>query len=115
MTTRYFAVKPGSNTRHSAINAMILAIILAFAPLVGTSNVYAEPASSQAQVGVVNINKADAQALADGLVGVGLKRAAAIVEYRKAYGPFTSLDELEAVKGIGKATIERNKAMISLD
>ena len=64
--------------------------------------------------GPVNINTADAPALAAGLTGVGLTKAQAIVEYRQANGPFKSADQLAAVKGIGLATVEKNRDRIEV-
>jgi len=63
----------------------------------------------------VNINTADATELAAALDGVGLSKAEAIVAYRKANGPFRHADELVNVKGIGLATIDRNRENIQLD
>lgn len=57
----------------------------------------------------VDINSADATALADGLLNVGPSKAQAIVEYRENYGEFKSIEELANVKGIGPATIEKNR------
>jgi competence protein ComEA len=57
----------------------------------------------------VNINTADAATLAAAINGVGEKRAATIVEYREAHGPFASVDELTRIKGIGAGTIDRNR------
>jgi len=53
----------------------------------------------------VNINKADARAIAKSLDGIGATRAEAIVAWREAHGPFKKADDLKHVKGIGKATI----------
>ena len=58
----------------------------------------------------VNINTA----LDRVLVGVGPSKAAAIVEYRKANGPFKSAEELAMVKGIGLSTVEQNRDRIEL-
>lgn len=66
-------------------------------------------ASSLAFAGPVNINTADAQTLATNMNGVGLSKAEAIVAYRKANGPFHSIDDLAKVKGIGAKTVERNR------
>lgn len=63
---------------------------------------------------VVNINQADAQKLADVLVGVGPARAQAIIDYREQHGPFTTLEQLMNVTGIGPATLERNRALLAL-
>ena len=57
----------------------------------------------------VNVNTADAQAIADALQGVGLSKAKAIVEYREKHGPFKSADDLSLVKGIGERTVEINR------
>lgn len=57
----------------------------------------------------VNINNADAGALAQALSGIGQKRAQAIIQYRDAHGPFQSVDALSQVKGIGKHTVEKNR------
>jgi len=62
----------------------------------------------------VNINQADAAVIARSLDGVGQAKAEAIVAWREAHGPFKKADDLRHVKGIGKATIERNRAAILL-
>lgn len=62
----------------------------------------------------VNINTADAVALEAVLVGVGSSKAQAIVDYRKANGPFKSAEELAMVKGIGLKTVEKNRDRIEL-
>lgn len=63
----------------------------------------------------VNINQADAATIARSLDGIGQSRAQAIVDWRTAHGPFKKADDLHHVKGIGKATIERNRDAILLD
>lgn len=63
----------------------------------------------------VDINSADAAALADAIDGVGEKKARTIVEYRRSNGPFASIDELSAIKGIGPATVERNRHNLRAD
>ncbi|WP_458069409.1 ComEA family DNA-binding protein [Rhodanobacter sp. BL-MT-08] len=62
----------------------------------------------------VNINKADAATIAKSLDGIGQSKADAIVAWRDANGPFKSADDLTQIKGIGKATLERNRASILL-
>ena len=64
--------------------------------------------------GPVDINTADAQTLAQQLDGVGPAKAQAIVDYRQANGPFKSVDDLEKVKGIGKSTLEKNRARMAV-
>jgi competence protein ComEA len=62
----------------------------------------------------ININEATAEALAEGLDGVGLVKAAAIVDYRGKNGPFKSIEDLSLVKGIGWKTVEANRERIRL-
>ena len=62
----------------------------------------------------VNINEADAETLAKTLAGIGMVKAQDIVAYREMYGDFTSVDELLEVKGVGPATLERNRHRITI-
>ena len=71
-------------------------------------------AAGLASAGPVNVNTADAETLAAELDGVGTVRAEAIVEYRKAHGPFGSVEDLASVKGIGEATVASNRENILL-
>lgn len=93
--------------------AMALAMLLGAAALALPTTAQAAEAASS--VAVVNINTADAQTLAASLKGVGEARAVEIVRYREAYGPFSSVDELAEVKGIGLSTVDRNRAVITLE
>ena len=54
----------------------------------------------------LNVNTADAAALEE-LPGIGPALAAAIVEHRRQSGPFTTVDELVEVSGIGPAKLEQ--------
>lgn len=62
----------------------------------------------------VNINKADFITIAESLEGIGEAKAKAIVDYRNEHGPFTSLEQLGAVKGVGDKTLEKNATFIML-
>ncbi len=64
--------------------------------------------------GPVDINTADANMLADSLTGIGPSKARAIVAFREANGPFQSADQLVSVKGIGLATVEKNRDQITV-
>jgi competence protein ComEA len=46
------------------------------------------------------------------LPGIGETRALAIARSRHAHGPITSPDELERIRGIGPATVERVRAAL---
>ncbi|MDT3251779.1 helix-hairpin-helix domain-containing protein [Serratia sp. root2] len=62
----------------------------------------------------VSINQADAEQLASVLKGVGLKKAESIVRYREQNGPFTQIEQLQEVPGIGSALFERNRARLKM-
>jgi competence protein ComEA len=61
----------------------------------------------------VNINSADAGRLMD-LPGIGESKATAILQYRTDNGPFSSCDGLDAVNGIGEATLANLRACCSV-
>ncbi len=55
--------------------------------------------------GKININTADARTLED-LPGVGPALAERIIRYREQNGPFSTVEELTNVSGIGEKTLE---------
>ena len=61
----------------------------------------------------VNINTASQSEL-EAVKGLGPAKAKAIISYREANGGFKSLDELDNVKGFGKASIEKLKDELSV-
>ncbi|MEZ5455320.1 MAG: helix-hairpin-helix domain-containing protein [Lysobacteraceae bacterium] len=67
-----------------------------------------------ATAGKVDINSADAATIAAALNGVGPAKAEAIVAYRTEHGPFKSIDQLVEVRGIGLATVDKNRELIVL-
>jgi competence protein ComEA len=73
-----------------------------------SSPVFADNENPPTSSNQVNINTANAGALSAALTGIGLKKAEAIVTYREAFGDFHDVLELTEVKGIGKATVEKN-------
>ncbi|GAA0790559.1 ComEA family DNA-binding protein [Marinobacterium sediminicola] len=83
------------------LSTVLLSSALFFSPL----SLAAEP---------VDINTATASEIAAALNGVGPAKAEAIVAYREANGPFVAVDQLSDVKGIGPATVEKNRELILL-
>ncbi len=63
---------------------------------------------------VVDINRADAATMIENWKGIGEKKAEAIIKYRNSNGPFSSIDDLSNVKGIGEGTIKTNRKYMSV-
>ncbi len=61
----------------------------------------------------VNVNTATEPEL-ETLTGVGPVLAAAIIAYREQHGPFTSVDQLQDVSGIGPATLEELRTQVTV-
>ena len=95
------------------VAALALALLSVLADVAGAQEAQVASAGS-VEMTTIDINQADAAQLAEGLVGIGLSKAEAIVRYREQFGPFESIDELGEVKGIGASTIERNRGRIRL-
>ena len=62
---------------------------------------------------LINVNTASATDLEE-LPGVGEVISAAIVDYRTQNGPFTSVDQLEDVSGIGPSTLENIRDLVTV-
>ncbi len=61
--------------------------------------------------GKININTASQKDL-EKLKKVGPKTANAVIEYRKAHGPFKKVEDIKKVKGIGDKIFELNKDLM---
>jgi competence protein ComEA len=101
-----------------SIFSKIAALVLAAFYVVAVPAVFAaEPSATVQKAAVsaaVNINTASAEDLAEMLTGIGPSKAAAIVAYREQHGPFKAVEDLLNVKGIGEATLNKNRDRIAL-
>ena len=61
----------------------------------------------------ISINKATYEELIT-LPGIGPKTAERIIEYRKTYGPFWTLEDIKNVKGIGDKKYAKLKEYITI-
>lgn len=116
----------------AVLNQVTVTADASSAPLSGSAPESAEQASSQktsaAQSSVsksasvttaktgekININTASAGELSDGLDGIGDTLAQRIVEYREQNGPFTSIEQIKNVSGIGDAKFEAIRDKITV-
>ncbi|NWB87529.1 MULTISPECIES: ComEA family DNA-binding protein [Pseudomonas] len=85
------------------------------APAKTDSSVAASSPAASATSGKLNLNTADAQTIQHELSGIGEAKAQAIVAYREANGPFSSVDELLEVKGIGKSLLDKNRDKLDIN
>lgn len=100
-------------------NRLFKAITLGFFLAAGAAqSVHAVEANTEStsieSAATVSINSATAEELASAMNGVGLKKAQSIVSYRDQYGPFTAVEQLKEVPGIGGALVERNVTRLKL-
>ncbi len=70
--------------------------------------------ASRALTGPLNLNTATASEL-EQLPGIGPALAARIVQYRQEHGPFRTVDALLLVSGIGPATLDRIRSLVTVD
>lgn len=77
----------------------------------GEAAVASTGGASTSQSGLVNINTADAAALQT-LSGIGEATAKAIIDDRTKNGPFTSIEDLMRVSGIGEKKFEKIRSYI---
>lgn len=108
-------------------NTVITSLIFAFLTTLSVSTTAAPSIKPEAPTPItaqmanseqstkVNVNSADAETLRRDLFGIGAAKAKAIVAYRESNGPFTSVDELLEVKGIGKALLEKNRDRVVIN
>lgn len=111
---------------NKSLNALCLSLALLFGSGVAVASAQhasslGEPqaqteaeAATASSAEAISINNASAEQLAAAMNGVGIKKAESIVSYREKYGPFSAVEQLKEVPGIGNALVERNMARLKL-
>ena len=74
---------------------------------------FAHCGTAFAAAGPVNLNTANLDELV-ALSGIGPAKAQAILDHRKAHGPFKSVDDLKNVKGIGAKRLEKLRSEVTV-
>ena len=62
---------------------------------------------------LIDVNRADLGEL-DLLPGIGPAMGQRIIEYRTVHGPFTTIESLQRVSGIGPRTLEKLRPLVTL-
>jgi comEA protein len=71
------------------------------------------PANKKPPAAPVNLNTATSDELQQ-VPGIGPVTAEKILQMRKAYGPFKSVDDLRAIKGIGPKRLEKMRKYLTV-
>ena len=87
------------------ISLSVLALCFAFAAISG--------ATKKPPLKPININTANSEELQQ-VPGIGPATAEKILQMRKSYGTFKSVDDLLAIKGIGKKRLEKMRKYLTV-
>ncbi|WP_044874958.1 helix-hairpin-helix domain-containing protein [Pseudomonas sp. LFM046] len=106
-----------NRVRFAPLFFVLCSLFLGYAQAAPAAKAEAAPVVTSAapQAGKLNINTADEAALQAQLIAIGAAKAKAIVQYREENGPFSSVDDLLEVKGIGLKTLDRNRDRVSVE
>lgn len=97
-------------TRTSAIRNVFALLLVAATVALAGSAAAADVAPARAPL---DLNRATAEEL-ETLPGIGAAKAAAILAARDAQGGFSSIDQLEAVRGIGPALMAKLRPLVAV-
>jgi competence protein ComEA len=84
-----------------------------YVPRIGEAAPSAIGAGTGEERGPINLNTATVAEL-ESLPGVGPSTAAAIVDHRERSGPFTSVEQLLDVRGIGPAKLDQIRGLVTV-
>ncbi|MFC6632048.1 ComEA family DNA-binding protein [Microbulbifer taiwanensis] len=101
------------NLFRTPLSILFAALLLVCSPTLAIAD-EAKADTAQMASATVNLNSASSEELAEKLDGIGVARAEMIVKFRDEHGPFTSVEQLLEIKGIGTATLEKNRDRIQL-
>ena len=92
---------------------MVVSLNAGFAAEKTAADSVGQAASGSLVNSKIDINSADEEMLTT-LPGVGPKTATRIYDYRKANGPFRSVDDLLNIKGIGPKVLDKLKPFVTV-
>jgi len=93
---------------------MVLLVVVAIAGLSPVSVLAAESPAASTVIETIHLNQATAEQL-QALPGVGPALSERIVVYRTEHGPFSSVDQLTEVKGVGQAKLAKFRTQLTVN
>lgn len=95
--------------------SVLLSVLLLFATMVATAGSETlKESSADAATTQVDINRADEAGL-QAIPGIGPALARRIVEFREANGPFSRVEDIMKVRGIGEKSFQKIKSFIKVE
>jgi competence protein ComEA len=105
--------RPGAVLQALNLAALLVDGTQILVPREGAEAVASPVAGGAVAGGLINVNTASATELEE-LPGIGEVIAQAILDHRTENGPFTSVDQLLDVSGIGDATLENIRELVTV-
>jgi len=96
------------------LSMMVLLVVVSLTGLSPVSSLAAETPTANTALEMVHLNQASAEDLQT-LPGVGPALSLRIVLYRTEHGPFSSVDQLAEVKGVGQAKLAKFRNRLTID
>jgi comEA protein len=96
---------------------LLMMVLLAVVSMAGLAPVYvvaAENPVASTVIETIHLNQATAEELQT-LPGVGPALSERIVQFRTEHGPFTSVDQLTEVNGVGQAKLAKLRNQLTVD
>jgi competence protein ComEA len=94
------------NVMQKYLLMMVLLLVVSVVGFMPTSLLAAENPAANSVVETIQLNQASAEQL-QALPGVGPSLSERIVVYRTEHGPFSDVEQLTEVKGIGQAKLAK--------
>jgi comEA protein len=108
----YFLME--GNVMKRYLSMLVLLVAVSLTGLFPVSSLAVETRAANTQMEMVHLNQATVEDL-QGLPGVGPALSERIVQYRTEHGPFSSVDQLAEVKGVGQAKLAKFRNRLTID
>jgi len=96
------------------LSMFVLFTVISMAGLAPTTVLAAKDSAVNQAIETIHLNQATAEQL-QALPGVGPALSERIIDYRNEHGPFSSVDQLTSVKGVGPAKLAKFKPQLTVE